>query len=153
MQAKMLRLARLKRVLKRIDEQVRSNNQPQVLHAPTAKLTDKTCLTGTPQFPGIWTVSKLSGLMMIILYISHIFACLWYVVGTMSEQVTDNGNGECLWLISASVESLASRGGECTIPGWVENRHGVWGMHETTPGGEASRRREFCHSAAPPLSL
>ena len=47
--AKMLRLARLKRVLKRIDE----------------------------QFPGIWTVSKLSGLMMIILYISHIFACLW----------------------------------------------------------------------------
>ena len=33
------------RLLVTLGEQVRSNNQPQVLHASTAKLTDNTCLT------------------------------------------------------------------------------------------------------------
>lgn len=55
--AKMLRLARLKRILKRLDE----------------------------DFPGIWTVSQLFSLVLIILYISHIFACFWYFVGTNDQ--------------------------------------------------------------------
>ena len=52
--AKMLRLARLKRLIKRIDEEC----------------------------PGIWTVSQLFSLVVIIMYVSHLFACGWYMVGT-----------------------------------------------------------------------
>eukprot|EP01047_Picozoa_sp_COSAG01_P053632 COSAG01_NODE_5770_length_4043_cov_192.063118_1_plen_481_part_00 len=55
--AKMLRLARVKRVIKRIDE----------------------------SYPGVFTVSKLSGLIVIILYVSHLFACLWYFAGSESQ--------------------------------------------------------------------
>ena len=60
--AKMLRLARLKRLLKRLDE----------------------------EFPGIWTTSQLFSLVVIIMYVSHLFACGWYMVGT-TNQVLDDG--------------------------------------------------------------
>ena len=55
--AKMLRLARLKRLLKRLDEDL----------------------------PGIWTCSQLMSLVIIILYISHAFACFWYYVGASNQ--------------------------------------------------------------------
>lgn len=61
---KMLRLARLKRVLKRLDQ----------------------------EFPGIWPISKLFSLTGIILYVSHLFACLWYFAGSEDQHVPLNGN-------------------------------------------------------------
>ena len=51
--AKMLRLARVRRVLKRIDE----------------------------EFPGVWNVSKLTSLVVIILYVAHIVSCIWHFCG------------------------------------------------------------------------
>ena len=57
---KMLRLGRMKRVLKRLDE----------------------------EFPGVWPISKLLSLTLIILYISHMFACLWYFAGTQDQKLT-----------------------------------------------------------------
>jgi hypothetical protein len=55
--AKMLRLAKLRKVVKRIDE----------------------------NYAGIWTVSKLCSLIVIILYISHLFACMWYFAGSANQ--------------------------------------------------------------------
>lgn len=62
--AKMLRLARIQRVIKRLDEDL----------------------------PGLWTVSRLTSLVMIILYISHLIACFWYAVG-LTEQTLPTRNG------------------------------------------------------------
>jgi Ca2+-binding EF-hand superfamily protein len=59
--AKMLRLARLKRLIKRIDE----------------------------EFPGLWTVSQLFSLVVIIMYVSHLFACGWYMVGLDKQTLPD----------------------------------------------------------------
>jgi Ca2+-binding EF-hand superfamily protein len=59
--AKMLRLAKLKKVLKHIDE----------------------------TYAGVWTLSKLSSLIAIILYMAHIFACGWYAVGSVSQTLVN----------------------------------------------------------------
>jgi len=59
--AKMLRLAKIKAVIKRLDE----------------------------DFPGIFTVSKLSSLVLIILYIAHLFASFWYFVGSFDMALQD----------------------------------------------------------------
>jgi Ca2+-binding EF-hand superfamily protein len=67
--AKMLRLAKLRKVVKQIDE----------------------------NYSGIWTVSKLFSLILIILYISHIFACMWYFAGS-SVEVMDNGGKVYGWV-------------------------------------------------------
>ena len=61
--AKMLRLAKLRKVVKQIDE----------------------------HYSGIWTVSKLFSLILIILYISHIFACMWYFAGSSNEIMSNGG--------------------------------------------------------------
>ena len=53
----MLRLAKLKKVIKSIDE----------------------------SYGGVWTVSKLSSLIVIILYMAHIFACGWYFAGSDNQ--------------------------------------------------------------------
>lgn len=67
--AKMLRLAKLRKVVKRIDE----------------------------NYAGIWTVSKLLSLILIILYISHLFACMWYFAGS-SNQILENGGVVYGWV-------------------------------------------------------
>ena len=59
--AKMLRLAKLKKVLKRIDE----------------------------RYVGVWTLSKLSSLIVIILYMAHIFACGWYAAGAANQSLVN----------------------------------------------------------------
>eukprot|EP01043_Picozoa_sp_COSAG02_P056564 COSAG02_NODE_6722_length_3401_cov_4.311932_1_plen_657_part_10 len=61
--AKMLRLAKLRKVVKQIDE----------------------------HYSGIWTVSKLFSLIVIILYVSHIFACMWYFAGSSNEVLSNGG--------------------------------------------------------------
>ena len=68
---KMLRLARMKRVLKRFDE----------------------------EYPGIWPFSKLLSLILIILYVSHLFACLWYFSGS-TNQTLDDGTELLGWVTS-----------------------------------------------------
>ena len=67
--AKMLRLARLKRLIKRVDE----------------------------EFPGIWTVSQLTSLVLIIMYVSHLFACGWYMVG-LDKQILPDGQELLGWV-------------------------------------------------------
>ena len=64
--AKMLRLARLKRILKRVDEDL----------------------------PGVWTVTKLFGVILIIMYINHLIACIWYYFGTQDDPQPDGTTKE-----------------------------------------------------------
>ena len=76
--AKMLRLARLRRVLKRIDEDL----------------------------PGVWTVTKLVGVILIIMYINHLVACIWYYLGT-SDQLMPDGSIKEGWVLQLNWSTTA----------------------------------------------
>jgi len=69
--AKMLRLAKLIKIVKQIDE----------------------------NYAGVWTISKLSSLIMIILYVSHLFSCMWYFAGS-ENQILANGEQVYGWVHS-----------------------------------------------------
>ena len=85
--AKMLRLARLKRLIKRIDEEI----------------------------PGIWTVSQLTSLVLIIMYVAHLFACGWYMVG-LDKQMLPDGQELLGWVHRAPNGADAEWGPEV---GWT----------------------------------
>ena len=87
--AKLLRLTKLLPLLRRLDE----------------------------RFEGLLSSVKLISLVVVVCYITHIVACMWFWVGEADFQLPD--------CVDVDNTSLIHTGQLCTVQGWVNKQH--WG--------------------------